>query len=151
MSRRVAEELVLYGDLHRFIPVLASTRGFGVLEIKLAQRVEDRPIRVYGLGTYLRRLLDIVTIFFLAKFTSKPLRFFGLIGSTIFGTGAAITAYLGFYRLLGFGGIAGRPLLLLGLLLMVLGVQSLSLGLLGELVIFTHARQIREAQIAEIV
>ncbi|MDH3284778.1 MAG: glycosyl transferase family 2, partial [Acidobacteriota bacterium] len=111
----------------------------------------DRALRVYGPGTYLRRLLDVLTIFFLTKFTRKPLRFFGLIGSAIFGIGSVITLYLALYRLLGFGSIADRPLLLLGILLMVLGVQSGSIGLLGEIIIFTHAREISESQVAEII
>ncbi len=151
MRRHVAEELVLYGDLHRFIPILALHRGFLVKEVDMPQRVEDRALRLYGPGTYLRRLLDVLTIFFLTNFTRKPLRFFGLIGSAIFGIGSVITLYLGLYRLLGFGGIANRPLLLAGLLMMVLGVQSISIGLLGEIVIFTHAREIKESQIAEVI
>lgn len=151
MSRAVAEELTLYGDLHRFIPVLAANRGFGVRELALPQRPEDRAMRFAGGGIYLRRLLDLLTVFFLMKFTRKPLRFFGLIGSAAFAVGGAITLYLGVYRILGFGGISDRPLLLLGVLLLVLGVQSVSIGLLGEIIIFTHARRVSEYRVAEIL
>jgi hypothetical protein len=102
-------------------------------------------------GLYLRRLLDLLTLFFLFKFTKKPLRFFGLVGSGLFGTGTLITGYLGLYRLLGMGGIADRPLLIFGVLLMVLGVQLFSVGLLGEIIIFNHRREDTEYQIEEIL
>ncbi len=130
MRRRVAEELNLYGGLHRFIPILASNQGFRVEELPIPQREEDAPTRYYGVAVYLKRMLDVLTIFFLMKFTRRPLRFFGLLG---------------------LGAIAGRPLLLLGVLLMVLGIQTLSLGLIGEIIIFTHARSIRDYQVAEVI
>jgi glycosyltransferase involved in cell wall biosynthesis len=151
MKRGVAEELSLYGDLHRFIPILAISRGFRVREESLRQRAEDRATRYHGAGVYLRRVLDILTVFFLIKFTRKPLRFFGLIGTGLFVVGLVITAYLAADRLIFQGSIGDRPLLLLGVLLMVLGVQSVSIGLLGEIIIFTHARNVKEYQIAEIL
>ncbi len=151
MKRRVAEELNVYGGLHRFIPILAHNQGFRVEELPIPQRKEDRPTRYYGVAIYLKRVLDVLTIFFLMKFTRRPLRFFGLIGLGVSAVGGAITLYLGIYRLLDFGAIAGRPLLLLGVLLIVLGIQTLSLGLLGEIIIFTHARSIRDYQVAEVI
>jgi glycosyltransferase involved in cell wall biosynthesis len=150
MKRKVAEETQLYGDLHRFIPLLAHQRGFKVAEIPVQQSPGDAKSRVFKPGVYLRRLLDILTLFFLFKFTQKPLRFFGLIGSGIFGAGAVVTCYLGIYRLLGLGGIAGRPLLILGVLLIVLGVQLFSIGFLGEIIIFTHARKTKEYTIDKV-
>ena len=80
MTRRAAEELNVYGGLHRFIPVLARHQGFRVEEVPIPQRSEDAPTRYYGVAVYLKRLLDVLTIFFLLKFTRRPLRFFGLIG-----------------------------------------------------------------------
>ncbi|MDR4503192.1 MAG: glycosyltransferase [Candidatus Scalindua sp.] len=149
MKRKVFEEISLYGDLHRFIPILADKYGFKIKEIKARQRKEDTAIRLVRTGVYLRRLLDILTIFFITKFTMKPLRFFGLIGTTLFGIGSLINGYLVMYKLLGFGGISDRPLLLLGVLLMVLGVQTLSIGLIGEVIIFTHSRGLKEYTIEE--
>ena len=149
MKRKVFEEINLYGDLHRFIPILADKCGFRIKEIKVKQRKEDTNLRLVRTGTYVRRLLDILTIFFITKFTMKPLRFFGLIGMALFGVGGAITGYLGLYKLFGFGGIADRPLLLLGVILMVLGVQTLSIGLIGEIIIFTHARDLKEYKVEE--
>jgi len=151
MKRKVAQEVQLYGDLHRFFPLLAYQRGFKVEEVTVRQSGQDLKRRVYGPGVYLRRLLDLLTLFFLYKFTKKPLRFFGLVGSAISCAGVIITVYLGLYRLLGFGGIAERPILILGVLLMVLGVQLFSMGLLGEIIIFTHARDVKDYQIKEIL
>lgn len=140
MRREVLEDVHPYGELHHFIPLLAERAGFRVKEIDAPQRREESAARVFGLGLYLNRIMDIVTVFFLTKFTRKPLRFFGMIGTLVGGAGLAILVYLALYRLLGYGGIAERPLLLLGLLLVVFGIQSASIGLVGEIVIFTHAR-----------
>jgi glycosyltransferase involved in cell wall biosynthesis len=139
MKRNVAEEVHLYGDLHRFFPLLAYQRGFTVAELPVQQSRYDARQRLYAPGMYLRRLLDILTVFFLFKFTKRPLRFFGLLGSQLFIAGAIVVGYLGLYRLLEFGAIAGRPLLILGALFMMLGAQLFSIGLLGELLIFTHS------------
>lgn len=151
MRRKVVEEVHLYGDLHRFFPLLAYQRGFKIVEVSVRQSLQDKKRRIYNPGVYLRRLLDILTLFFLFKFTKKPLRFFGLLGSALSGSGAVILGYLGLYKLLGLGGIAGRPLLILGVLLMVLGVQLFSIGLLGEVIIFTHASETKDYQVKEIL
>ena len=150
MRRQVAKEVHLYGDMHRFFPLLAYQRGFKVVELPVRQSRQDMQRRPYGPGTYLRRLLDILTVFFLFKFTKRPLRFFGLVGSALFIAGAIVVGYLGLYRLLEFGGIAGRPLLILGALLMMLGAQLFSIGLLGELLIFTHSHD-QDYQVKEIL
>jgi hypothetical protein len=151
MKRRVAREVKLYGGMHRFIPVLALNRGFSVREVPVAQRSEDRRTRFHGAGAYLGRMLDILTIFFLMKFTRTPLRFFGLLGVALFGGGFLIDLLVAAQKLAFHMEMADRPILLLGVLLMVLGMQTLSLGLLGEIIIFTHARNIREYQVAEVL
>jgi glycosyltransferase involved in cell wall biosynthesis len=147
MKCKVAKEIHLYGDLHPFLPLLAYQRGFKVVEVPVQQSPRDAKRRAHRPGIYARKLLDILTVFFLFKFTKKPLRFFGLVGSTVFGAGAVITGYLGVYRLLELGPIAGRPLLILGVLLIVLGIQLFSIGFLGEIIIFTHARKTKEYSI----
>lgn len=101
-------------------------------------------MRLYHPGIYLRRLLDIFTVAFLFKFTKKPLRFFGLIGAGLFMAGLMIVGILVIQRVLGLTALSGRPLLVLGALLMVLGVQTGSIGLLGEMIIFTHARKMKD-------
>ncbi len=151
MRRSVATDLNIYGGLHRFLPLMARNRGYSVRELPLPQRAEDEPARYYGLAVYFKRIIDVLTIFFLIKFTRRPLRFFGLLGTALAGVGGAITLYLGVYRILGIGAIGDRPLLLLGVLLVVLGIQTLSLGLIGEIIIFTHARQLRDYRIDEIL
>lgn len=151
LRREVANGLSIYGGQHRFLPVLAHVSGFNVVELSLEQRPEDARTRYYGVPVYLKRLLDILTVFFLSRFTHRPLRFFGPIGLTLAGLGSLVTLYLGTYRVLRLGPIAERPLLLLGALLIVLGIQILSLGLIGELVIFTHARSARMYRIAKIL
>jgi glycosyltransferase involved in cell wall biosynthesis len=150
MKRKVAEEVHLYGELHRFFPLLAHQRGFRVVELAVHQSRHHAQRRFYVPGMYLRRLLDILTVFFLFKFTKRPLRFFGLVGSQLFVAGAIVVGYLGLYRLLEFGGIAGRPLLILGALLMIVGTQFFSIGLLGELLIFTHSHA-QDYQVHEIL
>ena len=147
MKRDVFNEINIYGDLHRFIPILADKHGFKIKEIKAKQRKENREIRVLTFGSYVRRLLDIFTIFFITKFSMKPLRFFGLLGMSIGGIGGSIVGYFGVYKLLGFGGISDKPLLLLGVILIVLGVQTISIGLIGEIFIFTHAKNLKEYKV----
>jgi glycosyltransferase involved in cell wall biosynthesis len=151
MKRQVAREVALYGDLHYFFPVLAYQRGFKIAEVAVQPSRHDTGRRAFQPVSYLRRVLDLVNLFFLFKFTRKPLRFFGSIGLALFGSGAIITGYLGAYRLLELGGISQRPLLMLGVLLMVVGVQLFSIGLLGELIIFTHARDAKEYQIKDVL
>jgi glycosyltransferase involved in cell wall biosynthesis len=150
MKRKVADEISLYGDLHRFFPISAYQLGFRVSEVPVRQSPQDAKIRVNRPGAYLRRLIDIVTFFFLFKFTKKPLRFFGLLGSGSFALGMLLTGYIGVERIFGIAP-AGRPLLILGVLLMVFGVQLFSTGLLGEIIIFTHARSVRDYQTSEIL
>lgn len=151
MRRQVARELQVYGGLHRFIPVLARQRGFAVHELPVRQRPEDRATRYYGVALYVKRVLDLMTVFFLLEFTRRPLRFFGPIGLLLGGAGVAIDLWLVAQRIFGDGGLAERPLLLLGVLLVVLGMQMLSLGLLGEVIIFTHARRVRDYHVAEVI
>jgi hypothetical protein len=112
-----------------------------VAEIPAEQRLEDRALRVFGPGVYARRLLDIFNVFFLTRFTRKPLRFFGLIGMALGAVGGVILVVVAAQRLLVPIALANRPLLLLGVLILVLGVQLASIGLLGEILIFHAARR----------
>lgn len=149
MRRPVAETLPLYGDLHRFIPALALREGYLVDEVPIPQHPLDaRRPRVYGPGVYLRRLLDVAAFFFLAKFTEKPLRFFGLVGSLFFAAGAVTSGVLLVARL-GGQGIANRPLLLLAVLLLALGVQLMGLGLVGEIIVHLRAPHRRAYRVRE--
>jgi glycosyltransferase involved in cell wall biosynthesis len=148
MRRRVAESLPLYGDMHRFIPALAVREGYKVSEIAVPQHPNDARVRVYGPGTYFRRLLDIATFFFIAKFTEKPLRFFGMVGSISLAIGAAIGIVLVADKIGGHA-ISNRPLLLLGVLLVALGVQLMGLGLVGEIIVHLRAPHRRAYRVRE--
>ena len=151
MKAVVAKEVPLYGDLHRFFPLLAFRQGFRVSEVQVQQSHHDHGIRLRRPGVYLRRLLDLLALFFLFKFTKKPLRFFGLLGASLFTIGSTIVGYLGFERIFLGVGLSNRPLLIAGALMMVLGVQLFSVGLLGEIIIFTHSRDDKEYQVREIL
>jgi glycosyltransferase involved in cell wall biosynthesis len=150
-DRRVLEEIQLYGDQHRFLPVLADRKGFRVREVDVRQSPKDRHEGVYEPRVYARGFLDIFTVFFLVRFTKKPLRFFGMIGVSLFALGALLVTWIVVERLFFGQELTQRPALLLSTLLVVLGLQLFALGLLGELIIFTHARQIRDYQIDSVL
>jgi glycosyltransferase involved in cell wall biosynthesis len=149
--RKILEEVNLYGDLHRFLPILAHKQGFRVREIDLRQSRKEKRVRTYAFGIYLRRMIDLLTVFFLIKFTKKPLRFFGLTGSAVLAAGVGITLYLVVNRLAFGVSLSDRPLLLAGILLVVLGLQIFAIGLIGEIIIFTHARELKEYNVEEII
>lgn len=134
MRREVLEEVRFFGDTFRFLPILALRDGFRVREMALAPHPEDLASRVYAPGIYIRRLIDLAGLAFIVRFVYKPLRFFGLVGSVLAGVGLVILAIL-FVQRIGGHGIADRPLLLLGVLLVVSGLQSIALGLVGEAVV----------------
>lgn len=138
MRREVLEGIRLYGDFYRFLPLLAIRDGYRVEEVAAAQHPTDAGTRIYGPGIYLRRLIDIVGVFFLLRFTEKPLRFFGLLGTSVSLMGAAVLGVLFVQRLAG-QGIANRPLLLVAVVLLVLGVQAIALGLIGEIIVHLSA------------
>ena len=151
MKREVAEEIPLYGERHRFLPTLAKSRGFEVREVEVAQSPQDDFRGRYRVREYLHRLLDILTLFFLVRFIKKPLRFFGTIGFIVGALGVLFLAVLIVQRLFFGVGLADRPALLLSSLMVVLGVQIFALGLIGELIIFTHARDMKEYAVRRIV
>lgn len=150
-KRKILEEIPLYGEQHSFLPVLASKKGFRVKEIAVNQSSRDWFEGKYGAKSYLHRILDIFSVVFLVRFTKKPIRFFGMIGSITFVFGGLVVFTVVVQRLLFGIPLANRPVLLVGSLLTVLGLQVFALGLLGELIIFTHAREIKEYTIEEIV
>jgi len=147
----VLEETHVYGDQWRFLPLLAYQLGFMSTEVELSQATEDSYSRIYKPGLYLRRVLDMITIVFLTKFNKKPLRFFGLVGSSAIVISAIGLAYLAIDRLAFGVGVSDRPLLVLFSIFMVLGCQLIAIGLVGETLIFTHAKNNREYRIREIL
>ena len=132
-------------------PCWPTARDFRVAEVDLRQSPLTASSGVYGPREYFRGVLDIFTVFFLVRFTKRPLRFFGMLGMTTFGLGALWTLLLVVQRLFFDQALADRPALLLSSLLLVIGLQLFALGLLGELIIFTHARQLKDYQVSEII
>lgn len=151
LRRQILEEIALYGDQHRLLPALADRQGFRVREVQVRQSSRDRNVTGYRTTEYAHRLLDLFAVFFLVRFTKKPLRFFGMVGATILCIGTALVLYLVVDRLVFAEPLANRPALLLSSLLVVLGLQLFALGLLGELIIFTHAGNLKDYQVDRVI
>ena len=138
--REVLAEIAVYGELHRYIPVLASRRGFAVGEIEVTHHPRRHGNSKYGWDRFYKGLLDLITVLFITRYTRRPLHLFGAIGLLFLATGFGIDAYL---AVLWFAGqhLGNRPLLQLGILLMVLGIQVLTTGLIGEMITFKNFRR----------
>ena len=133
----VFEHVRLYGERHRFVPVLAHHLGFSVAELPVNHRARTNGQSRFGIERYLRAPFDLLTIVFLGRYRNRPLHLFGGVGLIASLVGVAILAYLTVLKVQG-EAIGGRPLLLLGVLLVVVGIQFLSLGLIGEMLTSQH-------------
>ena len=131
----VVQNVSMYGELHRYIPALAHWKGFKVCEIPVKHHVRKYGRSKYGPERYLRGFFDLLTVAFITKFTGRPLHFFGVIGLMLIVPGSLICAYLLAVKITG-GFIALRPLLTLGVLMLILGMVFLSTGLLGEMIVY---------------
>lgn len=151
LKSEVVKELNLYGDQHRFLHLIANDLGYIPVEVNLQQAEEDVSREQHKPGFYLRRLLDLITIVFLTTFNKKPLRFFGILGSFSIALGITGLLYITYERT--FLGIAAsdRPLLVLTSLFLVLGIQLIGIGLIGETIIFTHVHQNKGYRIKHII
>ena len=147
LRREVLQELALYGDMYRFLPVIAHRQGFAVVEVKVRHLREWGGAGLFGIGVYARRAIDVLGMLFLSKFTLKPLRFFGTIGGLCIGAGGSLVLYTVVRWLIEGNGLWNRPLFLIGFLIAVLGVQIVGFGLVGEIIIFTQARNLREYRV----
>ena len=138
----VVKPLRLYGEMHRFIPAIASEHGVLVEEVVVNHRARRAGTSKYGLSRTIRVILDLVTVKFLLNYATRPLQIFGLVGLSMGGLGGLIMVYLAWMRLIERQAIADRPLLLFGILLVSSGLQLLTIGLLAEL----QARTYHESQ-----
>jgi glycosyltransferase involved in cell wall biosynthesis len=136
MRTDVAKELKLYGELHRYVPVLAHWRGFRVTEIKVKHHPRQFGKSKYGLARLSRGLFDFITVVFLIRYTRRPLHFFGWMGLITLGLGLLIDGYLSILWIMGMA-IGQRPLLTLGTLLIIVGAQFFSLGLMAEMLSYS--------------
>jgi glycosyltransferase involved in cell wall biosynthesis len=133
----VVRDLRLYGELHRFIPVLAFYRGFRVAELPVTHRPRAHGRSRYGPERYVRGFLDLLTVTFMGRYRHRPLHLFGGLGLALSLAGTAVLVYLTVLKVAG-EAIGHRPMLTLGVLLVVVGMQFLSLGLLSELITSHH-------------
>jgi glycosyltransferase involved in cell wall biosynthesis len=139
----VVHGLRLYGELHRFIPVLAHYRGFRIAELPVNHRPREHGRSRYGIERYLRGFFDLLSVSFLGRYGHRPLHLFGGLGLLLGLTGMGILIYLTGLKIAG-SAIGQRPLLILGVLLVVVGIQLFSLGLLSEMIISHHEERADE-------
>jgi len=135
----------IYGELHRFIPVLASYRGFRIAEIPVNHRARQHGRSRYGPERYLRGFFDLLSVTFMGRYRHRPLHLFGGLGLLMSSLGFVVLLYLTMLKVWG-QGIGERPLLTLGVLLLVVGIQFVSLGLLSELVTSQHEERMDERE-----
>jgi dolichol-phosphate mannosyltransferase len=133
----VVHDLRIYGELHRFLPVLAHERGYRVAELPVNHRPRNHGRSRYGIERYLRGFLDLLTVSLVGRYRHRPLHLFGGLGLLLGALGTAVLAYLTVLKATG-EAIGHRPLLILGVLLVVVGLQLFSLGLLGEMIRSLH-------------
>ena len=146
----VVHGLRLYGELHRFIPVLAHYRGFRIAELPVNHRAREHGRSRYGVERYLRGFLDLLTVSFIGRYRHRPLHLFGGFGLLLGLAGSAILIYLTVLKTLGHA-IGQRPLLMLGVLLVVIGMQFFSLGLISEMITSHHEERVGERGRAELL
>jgi glycosyltransferase involved in cell wall biosynthesis len=130
----VVKNIDLYGELHRFIPAIASWQGVAVTELPVNHAARKYGKSKYGIGRTTRVLLDLITVRFLLSYSTRPMQVFGGIGLLSGALGSVLLLYLGYVRLIIGRSIGDRPLLLLAVLMVLIGVQFLAMGLLGELI-----------------
>jgi glycosyltransferase involved in cell wall biosynthesis len=138
----VVKPLKLYGEMHRFLPAIASEIGVTIEETVVNHRARRHGASNYGISRTLRVILDLLTVKFLISYSTRPLHIFGLLGFVMGLLGTGVCGWLAWLRLFGYESIGGRPLLLLGILLIFTGVQLVTLGLLAEM----QARTYHESQ-----
>ena len=136
--REAVEEVSLYGELHRFIPVLAHAKGFRPGEVEVNHRPRQHGRSKFGAKRFLRGLLDLLTVKFLTGYGTRPLHLFGGLGMLSFGVGMAGVTYLAILWLMGRGPIGERPLLSYSVMAVLLGAQFIAIGFLAELLTAYH-------------
>jgi glycosyltransferase involved in cell wall biosynthesis len=133
--REVVQQIKLYGELHRFIPAIASNMGVAITEVKVNHRQRRYGKSKYNISRLPKVILDLLTVKFLLSYSTRPLQIFGVFGLICGVIGGILGVWLAYVRLIQRQGISGRPLLLLSILLIVIGIQFITLGLLAEIVV----------------
>lgn len=142
--REVTDSIYLYGEMHRYIPLLAKWKGFEKITEK---EVKHHPRKYgktkFGISRFLNGFLDLLTLLFVSRYMQRPMHFFGSFGFLFLITGSLISIYLSYLKIFMGEPLANRPLLFLGILLIILGVQFFSIGFLGEMINRWHVRSRR--------
>ena len=136
--RDVLQHVRLYGELHRFVPALASQAGGSVAEVPVNHRARQYGKTKYGISRTIRVMLDLINVWFLGSYSTRPIHVFGTLGFASAALGIVIGVYLSFLKIFLGESIGNRPLLLLAVLLVVIGVQLVTMGLLGEMITRTY-------------
>ena len=157
----IVKPMKLYGEMHRFLPAIASEMGVEIFEQPVNHRPRKHGSSKYGLSRTVRVILDLLTVKFLISYSTRPLQIFGLWGFVMGSLGVLVCAWLAYVKYFQHQGIADRPLLLAGIVLMLMGVHFLTLGLLGEMLARTYhesqgkptyaIREIRQSDSRELV
>lgn len=149
--RQVLEECEFYGNMYRFLPIMAARKGFRIKEVECEHVHERGKTGFYSLSEYLLRIVDVLTLYFNDRFNKQPLRFFSSLGFTFLAIGILVFVYVFFQKFLFGVPIGGRAVLLVGTLLMVIGTQIVGIGLLGEIIVFTYGRYKKEYRISKTI
>lgn len=142
--REVIKHVKLYGELHRFIPAIASNIGVTIAEVKVNHRKRRYGKSKYSVWRFPKVILDILTVKFLLSYSTRPLQIFGIFGLICGFIGGILGLWLAYVRLIRLEGISGRPLLLLSILLIVIGIQFITLGLLAEIVVRAYHESVEK-------
>lgn len=140
--KQVFDEVVVYGNNFRFLPLAAFYSGYRVTEIPIEHSKRTHGVSKFGLSKAFIGVLDTVSTYFLFKFSEKPLHFFGMVGGVLLSFGSLILLYLGFERLVLQHMIYQRPILFLGMLLVIVGVQVIASGFIGELIVYLNKKKV---------
>ncbi len=141
IRREVLDEVMVYGERHRFLPVLASYRGFRLAEAKIAHAPRRYGSSRYGLERVLGGMFSLLTVILMTRYNNKPLHFFGFLGTLLAGIGFVIDFYLILLRIISNQWLSNRPLLIIGTLLIIVGVQLILFGLLAEMIAYSYRRE----------
>jgi glycosyltransferase involved in cell wall biosynthesis len=142
--KEVIKNINLYGELHRFIPAIASNIGVSIAEVEVNHRPRKHGKSKYSVFRFVKVILDLLTVKFLLSYSTRPLQIFGVFGLVSGVVGGLIGLYLSYQRLILKVGISGRPLLLLAILLIVIGIQFITLGLLAEIMVRAYHESVNK-------
>jgi hypothetical protein len=134
-KKAVIDNIKLYGELHRFIPVLAKSKGFTVTEIPVLHHPRKFGTTKFGISRFYKGFIDLITVLFITRYIKRPMHLFGFLGMIAFVTGFIVNVYLSVLWFFYNQPLSNRPMLLFGMLLMIVGIQFFAVGLIGELIV----------------